>query len=376
MKRSPMAANITGGGPMILHAPVFSDLPWLVHGFTTRLGGVSRFDGSAAAGHDLNLGKAPWDKPKNVLENRRRMLSELRANGLTLVTLRQLHSDMIRVAGPIIPRAGDGLITNRPGLLLSILAADCLLLLIADTKQRVVAAVHCGWRGTARAIAQKTVGLMRMSFGSRLHDLRAAIGPGIRVCCYKVGPEVKGEFEGQFPYAKKLFSFRNEPPSPLEEKYPRLFKTYKSPGFRTFHEPGDDTRQMYLDLVLANVMQLQEAGISRGHIWSQTPCTSCHPELFFSHRRDSGRTGRMMGVIGIRAMDRQQTVSISHRATEGTGARGQGTEKARFRAATVLRSRVRTFGRRAVRERVFVATAKRSVPWVCAPERTRNVPTA
>src|SRR5579864_1435965 len=106
-------------------------------------------------------------------------------------------------AGGVIPAAGDGLITNRPGLLLSILAADCLPILLVDTRQRAVAAIHCGWRGTASGMAQKAVGTMKMIFGSRERDLRAAIGPGIRGCCYKVGPDVVTEFESQFPYASK-----------------------------------------------------------------------------------------------------------------------------------------------------------------------------
>jgi len=136
--------------------------------------------------------------------------------------------------------------------------------------------------------------LMKLLFGSRAQDLRAAIGPGIRACCYRVGHEVIEEYEGQFPYAKELFARRLVPPNPVEQKYARLFKTYKS-----LEKPGGD-RELYLDLVEANLRQLQEAGLARKNIYSDAPCTSCHPELFFSHRRDAGRTGRMMAVIGIR----------------------------------------------------------------------------
>lgn len=295
MRRFPKPEAGACRSEMILQAPLLAKFPWLVHGFTTRRGGVSRFaDSSAPSRHDLNLGQVPWDSPRNVRENRRRLLAQLHAEDMKLLTLRQIHSDLIRLVDSSIPAVGDGLVTDRPGLLLSIVAADCLPVLLVDVKQRVIGAFHCGWRGTARRIAEKGVGLMRMVFDSRPQNLRAAIGPGIRACCYKVGPEVQEEFEGQFFYASKLFVRRNEPPDPLQAKYARLFKTYKS------LEETPSGPQLYLDLVLTNVMQLCEAGLSRKHIYSDAPCTSCHPELFFSHRRDAGRTGRMMGVVGIR----------------------------------------------------------------------------
>lgn len=284
---------------MLLHAAVFSDIPWLAHGFSTRAGGVSSFVNSQYE-HDLNLGKLAWDSARNVSENRRRFQRALGATDMRLVVLRQIHSDLIRHVDAAIPCTGDALITDQAGYLLSIIAADCLPILIADVKQRVIAAVHCGWRGTARRLAGKVVGRMRMFFDSQPQDLRAAIGPGIRQCCYRIGSEVEEEFRSQFAYASKLILKRSDPPSPLREKYPRLFVTYKSPEYKTFHEPDEETRQIYLDLVLANVTQLLDAGLPRNHIYSEAPCTSCNPELFFSHRRDAGRTGRMMGAIGIR----------------------------------------------------------------------------
>jgi YfiH family protein len=280
---------------MVLSAPLLAEVPWLVHGFSTRLGGVSSFDTAppSRAGRDLNLGKVAWDTPENVGENRRRFQQSLQASSMQLVTLRQIHSELTHIIDGSVPAAGDGMVTARPGLLLSILAADCLPILIADVRQKVVGAVHCGWRGTVRAIALKTVGLMKWKFGSKDPDLRAAIGPGIRGCCYKVGAEVAEEFEGQFVYAAKLLT-RKADQTALEAKYSRLFKTYKS------FDEVPESPQLYLDLVLANVTQLHEAGVAPSHVYADAPCTSCHPELFFSHRRDAGYTGRMMGAIGIR----------------------------------------------------------------------------
>ena len=288
-------------GEMVLRAPSLARFPWLVHGFSTRRGGVSsilRPRDSSHDGADLNLGKSQWDSAKNVLENRRRLLARLAAEDMTLAIQRQIHSDLIRVLDgnrfPAPPPAGDGLMTRQPGLLLAVLVADCLPVLLVDSKQRVVAALHCGWRGTARRLAEKAVGTMRMQFGSRPEDLWAAIGPGIRECCYIVGQEVVDEFHGQFHYAEKLFVTRTRPLSPMELKNSIMVQPFRS------NFGPQMKKEVHLDLTLANVEQLREAGIPARHIESNAPCTSCHPERFFSHRRDGGRTGRMLGVIGIK----------------------------------------------------------------------------
>ncbi len=296
---------------MLLQVPQLAQLPWLVHGFSTRRGGVSRLPNSRTGsvhGKDLNLTKIKGDSARNVAENRRLLLVRLRAKKMQLVTQRQVHSDLINVLNSSLPAdfpvAGDGLVTDRAGLLLSVVVADCLPILLVDTKQRVVAALHCGWRGTVRRIVQKGVGLLKQTYGSRNKDLRAAIGPGIRVCCYRVGEEVRDEFEGQFSYASQLFA-RCEEPSPLQTRYPLLFH-YNPESHAAFDNP------LYLDLVQANILQLREAGVAATRIYADAPCTSCHPEMFFSHRRDAGQTdrptGRMMGVVGIRT-------KFAHKAT-------------------------------------------------------------
>lgn len=285
---------------MILRAPLLARFPWLVHGFSTRLGGNSSFVPSRASGRarDLNLGNVAWDTALKVSENRRRWLACLHAKDMQLVLNRQFHSDLIRTVdhtlGPASLPKGDGLITRQPGLLLGILSADCLPILIVDARQRVVTALHCGWRGTVRRLAQKAVGRMQMMFGSQPADLRVAIGPGIRSCCYVVGAEVLDEFAGQFPYADSLFRTRSRPLTSLETKHSVMIRPFRfGPGPRLKNETC-------LDLPLANVRQLRDAGVPESQIASETPCTSCNPELFFSHRRDNGYTGRMMAVVGIR----------------------------------------------------------------------------
>ena len=285
----------------VLRVPALAQFPWLVHGFSTRQGGASPCPDPQfrlPKGYDLNLGKVPWDKPQNVEENRRRLLLRLKAESMNLMIPKQIHSDLIRVlddsAAADTSLVGDGLATNRPGMLLSVQVADCLPVLLVDTRQRAVAALHCGWRGTVRRMAQKGVGVMQQTFGSREQDLWAAIGPGIRACCYAVGEEVAEEFEGQFHYAGQLFSHRQQPCSLLEMKYPWLFQTLPKAS------TPPDHHGISLDLVLSNAHQLREAGVPTHQIYSEAPCTSCHPELFFSHRRGNGKTGRMMGVVGIR----------------------------------------------------------------------------
>ena len=283
---------------LVLRAPILSKLPWLVHGFSTRLGGVSAIPDLKGSRDELNLGNVAWDSRANVEQNRWRLLACLRAGELHLVVQDQIHSDLIRAVDETpahSPRLrGDGMITAGAGLLLAVLAADCLPVLVVDIRQRVVAALHCGWRGTVRRIAQKGVGRMRQVFGSRPEDLRAAIGPGIRSCCYRVGEEVAAEVQSQFLYAASLLLIEKPHKKFVDKKYALM----RSERWRA--SPSSNGPLIRLDLVEANVRQLEEAGVDRSHIYAAAPCTSCNPDLFFSHRRDAGHTGRMMGVIGIR----------------------------------------------------------------------------
>jgi hypothetical protein len=134
---------------------------------------------------------------------------------------------------------------------------------------------------------------MQHWFGSRPRDLRAAVGPGIHGCCYDVGEEVRTKFESQVSYAGKLFREVKES-DPVREKYPLLFLTARAPGH------GELPNKILLDLVEANRQQLLEAGVPAKSIWTSPLCTKCNHDLLFSHRGEKGKTGRMMGVAGIR----------------------------------------------------------------------------
>ncbi len=269
-------------------------IPWLIHGFTTRQGGYSR----AYGGHALNLGFTKTDTNTAVERNRAAFLASLGANGRrpwTLVTMRQIHSDGIHAISkpPEEALVGDGMITNAPGLILAVQTADCLPVVLVDPKKRAVGVFHAGWRGTVKRIVEKGVGAMRLHFGSRAGDLEAAIGPGVRKCCYTVGEEVRDKFHSQFAYANKLFHEIKES-DPVREKYPMLFLTARAPGHSTLPV------NIFLDLAEANRRQLLDAGVSAKRIQTVQLCSACNPDLLFSHRTERGITGRMMGVAGIR----------------------------------------------------------------------------
>ncbi len=280
-----MPARRKASTPRLLQAAPLARLPWLLHGFSTR--------------QDGSLGFTEAETPAAIRRNRAKFLQTVAGKGKApeLVTLKQLHSDLIhRVDAP--PKAalqGDGLITDVPGLALAIQTADCLPIFLVDLRHRAVGAFHAGWRGTRARIAEKGAGLMGQHFGSRARDLVAAIGPGIHACCYEVGREVRERFESQFAYAGELFH-EVQDSDPVREKYPLLFLTARAPG----HSPL--APRIFLDLVKANVRQLKDAGLRAGNIHASPLCTACRTDLFFSHRAEGGKTGRMLGVIGIRRL--------------------------------------------------------------------------
>jgi hypothetical protein len=281
--------------PIVLRSETLTRIPWLIHGFSTRIGGFSRVYG----GNVLNLGFTKPDMRSAVERNRTAFLSQLGAisgkKQWPLVTLHQIHSDLIHCVDevPKEPLVGDGLITRMPGVVLGIQTADCLPVILVDTKQRAVGVFHAGWRGTVKRIVEKGVGEMRRCFGTLPRDVKAAIGPGIQRCCYEVGSEVREGFESQFAYAEDLFHEIKES-DPVREKYPLLFLTARAPGH------SELPTKIVLDLVEANRRQLIGVGVLPKNISASPLCTACRPDLLFSHRAETGVTGRMMGTVGIK----------------------------------------------------------------------------
>jgi YfiH family protein len=163
-------------------------------------------------------------------------------------------------------------------------------ILLVDPKNRAVAAVHAGWRGTLKRIVTKAIGKMQMQFGCKPADMLAAIGPSIGGCCYEVGTEVASEFRSQFPNASDWFDElrTGEEPNPLQ------WLNMAPPG----HQPRP--KNVLLDLRKANRAQLLDAGLREQNIVVSDLCTACRRDLFFSYRKEAGTTGRLMSVIGIR----------------------------------------------------------------------------
>jgi polyphenol oxidase len=298
------------GDLQILESPLLARSNWLAHGFSTRPGGASEraanHNASAAKNERaveqvLNIGFTEWDSRELVLQNRGKFFVALGANKMRVAALRHIHSDIVHVVGAskfpqgdLTPK-GDALITREPGVLLTIQIADCIPILLADTKRRAVAAIHSGWRGTAQRIAEKTLGRMQMEFGTRPQDVIAAMGPGIGACCYEVGHEVVKEFTAKFPNARDWFT---GPFDALENGdndsnwLPWL--TMRPPG----HAPP--APRAHLDLIAANRAILADAGIAAENISSSGFCTACRGDLFFSYRREQ-TTGRLLAAIGIRS---------------------------------------------------------------------------
>jgi polyphenol oxidase len=264
--------------------------PWLRHAFSTRLGGVSTPYGSPS----LNLGFTKEDDPAAVRENRRRLVQTI-APTATLVVPRQIHSAIVHtVLTPDSTQTPEGkatieadcLITTLPNILLGIGTADCVPVLVADTRLRIVAAFHAGWRGTVARIVEQGIAQLRSTHNSNPSDLIAAIGPSIGACCYTVGAEVHAQFSAAFPYADSLFS--NEPSS--------------DPGTPHPGTPHPDTP--HLDLWEANRRQLLHSGLDPSQITLVGLCTACTRDSnnlrrFFSHRDENGHAGRMLNVIGV-----------------------------------------------------------------------------
>jgi polyphenol oxidase len=224
---------------------------WDVRGydvvFSTRLGGVS--EGPFAS---LNLGKLTLDREEHVEENRRRLCAQIGADVASLALNRQQHSAVVnRATAGSRDKPGDGLWTDEPGVALLKLTADCVPIALVREDRPGLALLHAGWRGLLEGIADAGVAAV----GGKP---RAAVGPAIGPCCYEVGPEVAEPFRLRFG--------------------------------------ADVVRGRMLDLWTAAERALGEAGVPKVERFDI--CTSCNPDLFFSHRREVGVTGRQ-GVIGV-----------------------------------------------------------------------------
>jgi polyphenol oxidase len=312
---------IARGGVEWLECTVLSGVPWVRHAFSTRVlhrnSRKPRAEGRRLPAQGLSTFNG---RPRDSVEGTgispyALFFDRLGVGTLALAGLRQIHSSVVHYAwtqGPgtvrytpsgctraqaVIdqPPCGDALVSDQPGILLSVCTADCVPLLLVDPARRAIAAVHAGWRGSLERIAEKTVGEMQRTFHSQPEELLAAIGPCIRDCCYQVGQEVVEAFCGRFIRCESYFKERplSGAAQALRSHHPLSFLSATPPG----HAPDGGTAA-HLDLVAVTRDQLRNAGLSSTNIHVASYCTACRTDLFFSYRKE-GTTGRMMAVIGM-----------------------------------------------------------------------------
>ena len=258
---------------LTLHTSTLLEKVGAVHAFTTRPGGVSQ--GIYAS---LNLGKNRGDDMAKVRENYRRVCGALGVDMDRLVFTGQVHGDLVRTvtaadAGKGLDRPVDyqvdGLMTNVPGLVLTVFTADCIPILLYDPAAKVVAAVHAGWRGTALGIASRAVEGMVSQYGCKGENILAAIGPGISQCCFETDQDVPNAMTAALGSAALPF----------------------------IQDRGDG--KFGVDLKGLNALWLRRSGLRVENIDISPDCTMCQPDKYWSHRYTKGERGSQAALISL-----------------------------------------------------------------------------
>jgi YfiH family protein len=258
--------------------PVLSGIPFIKHGFSTRLGGVSKGRFTS-----MNLGvdsAENADDSSNIKENYRRIAGSMGIDPASIVVSKQVHKTNIRYVdaedcgkGLFRPRdydEVDGLITDTPNVTLVTKYADCVGVFFVDPEKKAIGLTHSGWRGTVKKIGKITVEKMQKQFGSSPKDIIAVVGPSICKDCYEVGEEVAWEFQNAFSLqAQKNILIPN------------------------------DAGRYQCDLWEANRIILLEAGLLNENISICGVCTSCNSDLLFSHRKSGGKRGSLAAFLAI-----------------------------------------------------------------------------
>lgn len=252
---------------------VLAAVPGVVHGVSTRRGGVSRPPYTS-----LNMGFHTGDRPEDVVENRRRWLEVLGLRLDEAVFAEQVHGAEVALVAAgdrgkgalrledAVPGT-DALVTAEAGIPLAVLVADCVPILFAAADGSAVGVAHAGWRGTLAAVAARTVRRFA-ELGIPPRQLRVALGPCIRPCCYEVSEDLYQRFR--------------------EKLGPEAV------GHTRAGRPA-------LDLAAANRSLLLSLGVPQGAVDVAPDCTACRTDLYFSHRAEKGKTGRMAAVIARRS---------------------------------------------------------------------------
>lgn len=253
--------------------PKLNDLGFIKHGFSSRNGGVSK-------GHHqwMNLSFSNGDQRDRVLKNFQNFGDALGVELASMVLSDQDHGVNIRTVEAEDRGKGivkekdyqgvDALITNKPGITLVTQHADCAPIFVADAKNKAIAMIHSGWRGTRGEIAKKTVKKMEKEYGTKVKDLYVGIGPSIGPCCFEVEGDVLEELQKIEAWKKQDVIVQGK------GKY-------------------------RVDLWKLNKRMLHFIGVPNDQIFVTDLCTKCHPDVFFSHRVHGNRRGSLAGIITI-----------------------------------------------------------------------------
>ena len=260
----------TVDGVPFLSYPMLEETGIVHHGFSTKLGGVSK--GCWAT---MNISTTRGDDPEDVEENQRRIARAIGVKPEDMTFTNQTHTTNVAVV-----RAEDkgrrfmetdGMITNVPGICLVTFYADCVPLYFVDPVKKAIGLSHSGWRGTVGKIGKVTVELMQKTYGSDPKDILAAIGPSICQDCYEVSEDVIVKFQKSF-----------------EEKYwPELFYQKENGKYQ-------------LNLWKANELVFEEAGILKKHIAVTNVCTHFNPDILFSHRTTGNKRGNLSAFLALK----------------------------------------------------------------------------
>lgn len=246
--------------PLFRTPALFQPFPHLLAAESTRHGGVSEVPYAS-----LNLGRSTGDDPERVAENRRRFYGALEIGEENVASSHQVHGEEIWVTRePGRQEGHDAIVTATPGVFALVTVADCTPVLVYDARNRVVAAIHAGWRGTVAELVRKTLERMRGEFGTSGTDCHAYVGTCIDECSFEVGTDVADHFAGSF----------------------KRFDAAK--------------QKFFVDLKAANAAQLRAFGVPDSQLEISRYSTVLHNQDYFSHRLERGTTGRMVALIGMR----------------------------------------------------------------------------
>ena len=245
------------------------------HAVTTRLGGSSAIFGAA----DLNMSFNVGDDPIMVMDNRRKVAEAVGVDIKQAVVTRQTHTNHVQCVDYSYAGRGhdsfqtgladtDGLITACKDLPLLLFFADCVPIILYDSVKKVLSVVHAGWRGTVHKIPAVAIAKMVQEYGCNPKDCHAFIGPSIGPCCYEVNHVVADAVQAEFDFHEQV-----------------LVPT------------GDD--KWHLDLWRTNKLALQQVGLPQENIIISDICTIEHNNLFFSHRKEAGKTGRISVLASL-----------------------------------------------------------------------------